>query len=179
MKQLLYDLRIAGSLLIICMTVALLLSAVHIATRDVISENERLEKEAAITAIYPAFSTIEETAGSYPDGIQTVYTVRHAEDLLGYAVNLEIKGFGGTIQMMVGIDAAGAVCGVKILSHSETPGLGSRATTDDYLTQYIGLDEQPILGTHIDAVSGATISSRAVKNGVALALSLGLGGIDA
>lgn len=176
MKGAAYYLRISGALLVICMTVALLLSAVNIATRDVIAANEQREKEAAVAALYPVFSSMEELTDSYPAGVHTVFAVRDGEALLGYAVNVEARGFGGAIQMMVGVDATGAVCGVRVLSHSETPGLGTRALTGDYLATYLGLAEEPVLGENIDGISGATFSSRGVRDGVALALSLGLGG---
>ncbi len=171
--------RIGGTLLIICTAVALLLAAVNVATRDVIAAGEQREREAATISLFPTFTEMEELAGSYPAGVHTVYRIAADGSLLGYAVNLETRGFGGMIQMVVGLDTSGAVCGLRVLSHAETPGLGSRAMLEGYLAGYRGMRREPVLGEDIDAVSGATISSRAVKNGVALALSLRLGGGEA
>jgi electron transport complex protein RnfG len=170
-----YYLRIALPLLTICTVVAVLLAAVNIATRDTISRNVQKEKEAAIAALYPDFSVITEDKRAYPTGIHTVYTVTQDEELLGYAISLESRGFGGMVQMMIGIRPDGAVSGICVLSHSETPGLGSRVLEQGYLESYHGLTT----GGTVDGISGATFSSNAVKNGVALALSLGLGGEDA
>jgi electron transport complex protein RnfG len=170
-----YYLRITLSLLAICTVVAVLLAAVNIATRKTIEENAQKEKEAAISALFPSFSSITEDKRAYPAGVHTVYTVIKEEALLGYAVSLESRGFGGMVQMMVGIGADGAVSGIRILSHSETPGLGSRALAAGHLAKYLGLQ----IGETVDGISGATFSSRAVQNGAALALSLGLGGRSA
>ena len=71
------------------------------------------------------------------------------------------------------------MCGVRVVSHSETPGLGSRAMISDYLDNFIGVGESLTVGEDLDAVSGATISSKAVVSGINLALSLGLGGVAA
>ena len=173
MKQAIYYIRIAGTLLGICMVVALLLAAANLATRDQIAENMQRDKQNAISALYPAFSDMREESSGLPAGVHTVYTITREGSLLGYAVALETRGFGGMIQMMVGISPDGAVSGVRVLSSNETPGLGSRALADSYLSRYLGMTAG---GEAVDAISGASVSSRAVKAGVELALSLGLGG---
>jgi electron transport complex protein RnfG len=77
--------------------------------------------------------------------------------------------------MMVATQPSGEMLGVKIVSMSETPGLGSRVGADEHLSQYqgdfwYGHDKDLTLGEDIDAISGATISSRAVNEGVNRAL---------
>lgn len=95
--------------------------------------------------------------------------------IIGYVVNVTSKeGFGGDITFSVGIDLSGKINGVSILSISETAGLGMNATNESFLSQYKaerdGLfvvnkaDNQA--GTNIDALSGATITSKAVTKGV-------------
>ena len=167
-----YYLRITLPLLTICTVVAVLLAAVNIATRDTIARNAQREKEAAIASLYPDFSAVTEDKRAYPAGVHTVYRVCDGDRQLGYAVSLESRGFGGMVQMMIGITQTGTVSGIRVLSHSETPGLGSRALEQGYLASFHGL----AAGGTVDGISGATFSSKAVKNGVALALSLGLGG---
>ena len=66
---------------------------------------------------------------------------------------------------MVGFDTSGAVCGVNILQISETAGLGSRVNDAGYLAQYKGSAEAKNIG-QIDVLTGATVSSKAVMNGV-------------
>jgi Na+-translocating ferredoxin:NAD+ oxidoreductase subunit G len=96
-------------------------------------------------------------------------------DIPGVALKSQIKSYGGKLTLMVGISEEGEVTGVKILTHQDTPGLGTQPMKPDYLEQYIGLTDLP--ADHIDddesvdAVTGATISSNAIYNGVKLALS--------
>ena len=59
-------------------------------------------------------------------------------DILGYAASVSPLGFGGALDMMVGVNSDGTIAGMKIVSHSETPGLGSRVDAPDYLSQYTG-----------------------------------------
>ena len=106
-------------------------------------------------------SKIEE--GSKVLDYSLVYNESH--ELAGAVVTVGTKGYGGTVKMMGGVGMDGAVTGVTVLEHSETQGLGSRATVPEYLQQYIGMKvSEP------DLISGATITSTAVKNGVQAAL---------
>lgn len=95
--------------------------------------------------------------------------------LLGYVINVTSKeGFGGDISFSVGIDLNGKITGISILSISETAGLGMNATKEEFLNQYLveknGLfivnKDNNSEGTNIDALSGATITSKAVTKGV-------------
>lgn len=101
-----------------------------------------------------------------------------AEEVLGsiegIALKAQVKSYGGKLQAIVGISQNGEVTGVKVLSHTDTPGLGTQPMTVDYLKQYIGLTE--LNAEHInddpavDAVTGATISSNAIYHAVQQAL---------
>ena len=86
--------------------------------------------------------------------------------LRGYCVQLTADGFGGPITLMVGVDGGGKVTGVKILDHNETAGVGTRVDDSAYLSAYRGRSA----GSGADAVSGATVTSRAVERGVDAAL---------
>jgi electron transport complex protein RnfG len=102
-----------------------------------------------------------------------------AEEVLGsvdgVALTAQVKSYGGKLQAIVGISENGQVTGVKVLSHSDTPGLGTQPMKADYLKQYIGLTE--LKADHInddssvDAVTGATISSNAIYHAVQQALA--------
>ena len=75
--------------------------------------------------------------------------------------------------MMVGIDADGRVAGVSIVSHSETASLGANCTREDFRTQFSGAEGTLAVvkdGGTIEALTGATVTSRAVTSGVNLAL---------
>ena len=96
-------------------------------------------------------------------------------DQEGVALKTQIKSYGGKLELMVGIAEDGRILGVTILSHSDTPGLGTQPMQPDYLAQYQGLTE--LTGSHInednqvDAVTGATISSNAIYLGIKQALA--------
>ena len=96
----------------------------------------------------------------------------------GYAVEVAPTGFGGEITMMVGVSATGEVLGISIISHAETPGLGAVAAADNdkgvsFREQFTGLISGITIGdgdNQVDALSGATISSQAIVDGVNAAL---------
>lgn len=96
----------------------------------------------------------------------------------GYAVEVRTTGFDGEIVMMVGVDTEGNVRGISIISHSETAGLGAVAGSDSargqaFRDQFIGKTGELAVtkdGGTVDAISGATITSRAVTEGVDAAI---------
>ena len=94
----------------------------------------------------------------------------------GYAVQVAPGGFGGNIQMMVGMDKTGKVLGISIISHSETAGLGAvvaakTAAGEAFRGQFAEAEAPYTVGKNIDGVTGATISSKAVAEGVNQAVS--------
>ena len=83
------------------------------------------------------------------------------------------NGFGGAIDMMVGVDVSGAVTGVAIVSQSETASLGANCTREDFRAQFTGKTGTLSVskdGGEIEALTGATVTSRAVTEGVNTAL---------
>ncbi|MCU0640490.1 MAG: FMN-binding protein [Candidatus Margulisbacteria bacterium] len=90
----------------------------------------------------------------------------------GRALAVTVRGYGGEIELLVGIDQQERISGLKVLSHKETPGLGANIVRPDFLGQFKGKKRTDPLEAKkdIDAISGATISSRAVCNGVKDAL---------
>ena len=90
----------------------------------------------------------------------------------GKAISVFTQGYSGKINMLVGVDPQGKVSGVKILNHRETPGLGANIVKSGFLKQFKGKSlKDPIEPKQdIDAITGATISSRAVCKGVKEAL---------
>lgn len=157
--------RMGGSLLIICAVVAMVVSFVNAITVDIIAEAAEREKREAIVRIFgegTEMTEIEPLAG-----MNAVYAIEGG----GYCVSLYARGFGGNVDMMVGVFSSGQIAGVEIVSHSETPGLGSRVDDAEYLRQYFGQGGKLTIGEEISAISGATISSKAVLAGVNAATS--------
>ncbi len=166
--------RISLTLFLICALVAGALAGVNAITYDRIQENQLQKTREAIAAVLPG---AREMSLVYT-GNQTVRQVyAPAADSLvqGYAVMVAPSGFGGEIQMMVGIDGTGAVSGISIISHGETPGLGKVAADQTergqaFRDSFLGKTDTVTL-SDVDALSGATITSAAVAEGVNAALA--------
>lgn len=165
-------------LFLVCLIVTALLASTNMVTKDTIAEQQRLKTATLCAQVLPSAKEFEELP---LEGDSTYYkgTANGAET--GYVFTTESKGYGGTVQVLTGIDEEGNVTGVAILSHSETPGLGANATKDSFLEQYqqSGPDDgfsviksgEKAAG-QIDAITGATITSRAVTDAVNTALDL-------
>ena len=99
-----------------------------------------------------------------------VYVLYESGAVTGYAYIAEGKGYGGTIDILVGLEDATTIKGISIINHAESPGLGARINEDAYKGQYSNLtitdSEMRFNGGKIDAITGATISSQAVADAV-------------
>lgn len=172
-----YYLRIIGTLFVITAVVAVMLALVNGLTRPTI---QRLAEEKRIAALEEVMPDATYEAFEYNGGDSRILALQGAfrqDELAGYCVQVSTNGFGGAIEMMVGVDVNGRVTGVSILSMSETAGLGARASEPEFLGQYAGtfgsvtLKKDDAQNGEIDAISGATITSRAVTGGVDAALN--------
>ena len=163
------------TLLLITAGVAAALAGVNTITAPIIEKLNAEKTTKAIAAVLPdaETATVVYEASNSADAVQTVYASE-----TGYAVKVQTAGFGGTITMMVGVDKSGAVLGIDIISHTETASLGEVAASksakgQQFRGQYVG-QTGPLAvkkdGGTIDAISSATITSRAVTNGVNTAL---------
>ena len=157
-------------LLLICAIVAGVVSFVYALTEEQYERNLQETKNQAIGQI---FSREGLTCQALPgDSAETVYRVTEGDTLIGYCVEIQSPGFGGDIEMMVGYQTDFSILGVSIISLSETPGLGAKVSEADFLSDFEGKNGTLVLGEDIDAVSGATISSHAVTDGVNRATEL-------
>ncbi|MBQ7320288.1 MAG: RnfABCDGE type electron transport complex subunit G [Clostridia bacterium] len=169
--------RITLSLLVICAIVSAVVTAVHGLTYETYQLRLLEQKQAAISALFDGAAVSCEALPTEGDEVKELYRVCVGETVVGYCANVSSAGFGGDIDMMVAVSPDGVLRGVQIVSMSETPGLGSRVSRAEYLAGYAGMtlfgshaQEDLVLGEDIDAISGATISSRAVLSGVNAAL---------
>lgn len=167
MKNARYILRLTVTLFLITAVVAGLLGFVNYLTEERIAAGQREKAKNAMQEVLPAenYELLEASA----EGINAVY---RADDL-GYVVDVTVNGFGGAINMMVGVDAEGRVAGVSIVSHSETASLGANCTREDFRSQFSGAEGTLAVtkdGGSVEALTGATVTSRAVTNGVNLAV---------
>lgn len=167
--------RMAAVLTLICTLVAVLLSVVYAVTNDVYQNNLLQTKQKAIASLFDREAVTTEALPIEGFAVEELYRVTWDGTVLGYCANVKSAGFGGDIDMMVATSPEGALLGVKIVAMAETPGLGSRVGEDKHLSQYKGAfaygnQEYLTLGEQIDAISGATVSSKAVNAGVNAAL---------
>jgi len=161
-----YLCRLIVTLAAVCVAIAVLLAAVNAVTADKIAGNVIKSKKEAVLTIFNK-GTDCELYKTLEDGSE-VYLVYREGGVIGYCAYVTSVGFGGDIHMMVGINSAYETEGVKIVSMSETPGVGTKTNTRGFLSQFVGGTHSDPVGK-ADAVAGATISSDAVKAGVVTA----------
>ena len=178
------------ALTVITLVSGLLLGLVNDITAGPIASQQAKEKEEAYKAVFADAASFETvTSGedtdleSYLDEngfkAQNIDEVMLANDdqgnELGYAFTVTTsEGYGGDIQFAMGVQDDGTLNGISILSISETAGLGMRATTDDFKNQFKDKNVEKFEYTktgatsddQIDAISGATITTNAMTNGV-------------
>lgn len=158
-------------LFVITTVAAILLGVVYDITASPIAERQRESEAAAVQAIFAAADESRDE-NRRDDNITRVLSVFSSGELIGWAVFTSPTGYGGPIDMLVGIGADGSVAGAQILSHSETPGLGANASNAAFISQYSG-KKTPLEVTksspgseEIMAITSATITSEAVTKGV-------------
>jgi len=166
-------LRTVLTLTVICSLCGMFVSAVHVLTLPKIRENEKQKTEQSIFEVFPEAKNMTSTSLSVESSIiEELYRYEDSSTKTGaYAAIAAPKGFQGEIRMCVVVSENGTVLGVRVLSNSETPGLGEKACEAQYLDAYRGLSGPVLFGDKVDAVSGATISSRAVLSAVNEVLS--------
>ncbi len=153
-------------LTVICVVIALLLSFVNAMTADRIADNALKEKENAIKAIFPSSKTFESADTSlYADTVKEAGTVKdESGETVGYYAEVSPVGFKGEISLIVGCNINGRILRISCLATSETPSVGTKATDTEYLVNFANKDKTDV--DTVDTISGATISSRAVKSGI-------------
>ena len=173
--------KLGLNLLIISAVAALLLALTNSVTASTIAQrNEQANAEARKLVLESAqdFEQVKDVKTDNSKGVEVseIYEAKDASgNTVGYTLKVLPSGYGGTIELMVGIDSAkGQVSGINVVSNSETAGLGAKSTDPEFSDQYKGkpLEELSVLkngtpgDTEIKAISGATITSTAVTNGV-------------
>lgn len=167
-------LRYALILFLIAAVVAGLLAGVNLLTKDTIAQNEIAAEQQALGEVMPDAQTFEafDTEVAQGFGVAAVYAAADAAGTAkGYCVKVAQNGYGGAISAVVGVGLDGKVTGVSIISHAETPGLGANIEKDSFRQQYTGKGAVTVVKagakeSEINAVSGATISSKALTAGV-------------
>lgn len=166
----------AAMLLIICVVAAGLLGYVNQITAAPIAAQQELAKQESMTAVLPDADSFGEEQEINEGNITTITPALDSEgNETGYAVAITTKGFSAGLQLMFGIDTEGVITGLSVVDCSnETPGLGANAANEDFYGQFTGKSGEVAVtkdGGDIEALTGATITSRAVANAATEAIN--------
>ena len=167
--------KLGLKLFAIAAVAGLALGFTNMVTSGPIAEQQMAEANAARIKVLPAAASFN--AKEDPGALDEIYEGLDAAGTpVGYTGMITVTGFGGPIEVTVGVDRQGVITGVNVggTDFSETAGLGARTKEDWFGEQFIGMSGHVALkknGGEVDAVTSATISSNAVTNGVETALT--------
>ncbi len=160
------------SLFLISLVVTALLALTDNVTAKKIAENEAQSKKESMFAVVPDAKDFDELEAD------VLYLGKDdSGNTVGYAISTSTQGYGGQVKVMTGIDTEGNIVGVDVFyNDDETPGLGKNTSNESFRDQYKGLsvNESIVVSKDasaddtqtVDAVTSATISSRAVTKAV-------------
>lgn len=161
----------AVALLIICLVSTTLLAGTNMLTEDKIAENLVKTETLSRSIVLPEAKTYGEVQ-TLENGVNYCEGTDNLGAVAGYVFTSSAKGYGGAVSVMVGIDKDGVITGIEILSHDETPGLGANSTKPEFKNRFLGKSGELTVnktsndGQNIQAITAATITSKAVVNAV-------------
>lgn len=158
---------------------AFILAYANKVTKPLIDENNRIKQETAMKKVMPDAESFEENTGFIAEEnavVKKVYDAKAGGETVGYAVLSEPMGYNGAISMVVGISSDGVVTGLDITNQTETAGLGANCTNPEFTGKFEGktagieVVKKTPGENQIDAMTSATITSKAVTGGVNAAI---------
>lgn len=173
--------RLGIILFLISFIAAVALQLTNQVTAGPIAEQVEKANEIARKAVFPAadaFETVEaskiKTVKSELDIVQEAFIAKKGSEVIGYVVKTTPNGFSGEVEVITGINADGTISGMRVGKNTETPGLGDLAAKPAFYEQFagkstageIGVSKSSPKDNEIQALTGATITSRAVTLGV-------------
>ena len=161
--------RLVLILFAISVFTSLLLGIVNYITEGPIAESKAKKTTEAMLVVMPADEYVQESYTGIDAMVQSISRAMRGGEQTGWVVGVNPSGFGGAIDMVVGVDKNYLVTGISIIKMTETSGLGANANKDEFKNQFVaqgaGLAVNKDGGT-IQALTGATVTSRAVTDGV-------------
>ncbi|MGE4276875.1 MAG: RnfABCDGE type electron transport complex subunit G [Lawsonibacter sp.] len=155
-------------LCVICIVITGALAVTNNATAPIIAEATRVAQEQARKELLPDADNFTKVEGIEAENVSDIYV---ADNGVGTVITCTAKGYGGTITVMVAFSPDDTVSRIKITEQSETAGLGAKISTDkEFQNSFSGLPAEDFTVTDINAISGATISSKAVTAAVNAAI---------
>ena len=161
---------------VICIVITGALALTNDVTKPIIEEATRKAQDAARLELLPEADRFTRVDGISATDVSDVYVANNG---VGAVVTSSAKGYGGTMTVMVGFSADGTIRQIKVTENAETKGIGSKVAGDPaFWTRFEGLEAKPlVLNEDVDAMSGATISSKALISAVNAAIE-GYNAID-
>lgn len=173
-------LKLTIVLFLVCAVVAGVLGVVNELTYETIEEQNRIKTERAYAAVLPSdgYEEVAFDEEANPTIYATIDAISKCTNGAGYVVMTTFSGSQGKITLAVGVDNDYKCTGISVISHSETSGLGANAASTaevgvNWRAQFVGQDDTVALtknGGSIDALSGATITSRSITGAVSTAI---------
>ena len=145
---------------LICLITGSLLSIVNLFTQPKIKQQKIKAEQEALVSVLPEASEFKKTEGKDFD----YYVGLKDKKIIGFVLKSSKKGYASDIEILTGVDTNLDTVNVKILSQSETPGLGNRIEEKRFLDQFSNKKLSQL--SKLDAITGATISSKAVIDSV-------------
>ena len=189
-----YIIELTLKLCATCLIVAGLLGVVNMVTAPNIAAINKAKTEAAMKAVVEdaensTFSepleitdAMKEAAASAGGSVTEAYEVQVGGAAAGHALKIVASGSQGSIEMMVGLDTEGAVTGVSVVKNAETAGIGSKVMENEPNSKGVGVLDQFIgksaadgtlnVGSNVDAITGATVSTKGITAGVNAAIAV-------
>ena len=159
---------ITKNLTITCFISGIILAGVYYVTAPVAAQKQVQIKNDTMKELVTSADNFKSVSGK-----KDWYTAVKGGKTIAYVVPAVSKGYGGDINMLVAVTPDGKVIDFNIVSHNETPGLGSNASEDSFRGQFKDKKAGDLTVTkdksnkkNIQAMTGATITSRAVTKGV-------------
>jgi len=175
-----YIIKPAASLFVAAAITVAALSFVYNKTYELIEKQKYKAQEQAMKELLPKANGFKEIQAEFTGSIKAVYEGYYETDrldnriMVGYILKLAPEGYSGEIEFLAGVSIEDKeITGIRILRHTETPGLGALAVKKDFYSQFSGRDLSPLKVSktypgrdEIQAITSATITSRAITNAV-------------
>lgn len=178
-KDIMSVINITFRLFIVCTIIAAVVASVNYVTKDKIQEYEFVKITEALDSVFKnenngSVLKYDEVGAELTGSVTGLYEVFENDEKKGYGILCEPTGFKDVIRLLVAFDNNNSIIAVRVISLSETPGFGDRVKNEpEFTEQFVGKQNSIILGNDgVNALSGATVSSKAVTKGVNDAISM-------
>ncbi|SHH62731.1 electron transport complex protein RnfG [Sporobacter termitidis DSM 10068] len=165
-------LAIALNLTVACIVSGVILAVAYFITHPVAVQKQKEADALALQTLVPAATSFVPV-----DGQDNMTVAKNGDTVVAYVVEEAPRGYESAVEMLVAVSSDGKVLNFSITSNKETPGLGTKASEPAFMDQFIGktsehlaVTKDPANKEDVQAITGATITSKAVTKGVKAAV---------